>query len=167
MKLIIKNKFGITGRSSVTDENGKDVFIVKGSIGGNLVNTYKKIVCGLDKKPIYIVRNAISIGRYSANIYNAKKEKILSMKEKKLLGFDGYDIEGTKEKMEIVKSNKAGAFWDFVVGGKVVARRLNNDKMTLLDSFTIEVYDKDDAALITAMIIAADNLNDRHKRNNK
>lgn len=162
MKLVIKNKFGLTGASSVKDENKKDVFFVKGSFGGKIANTFKKTICDANKKPLFIVKNKIVNHVYSVDILNPNKELILNIKQK-LFNLSSFEVEGTKEKMTITRSSKPDTIWEIKVGSKLVGRTIRG-KMTFLDSFTLEVIDKDDAALLVAIIIAIDNINDKKRK---
>lgn len=162
MKLVIKNKFGLTGASSVKDENGNDVFFVKGSLGGKIANTFKKTICDANKKPLFIVKNKILNHVYSVDILNPNKELILNIKQK-LFNLSSFEVEGTKEKMTITRSSKPDTIWEIKVGSKLVGRTIRG-KMTFLDSFTLEVIDKDDAALLVAIIIAIDNINDKKRK---
>lgn len=162
MKLVIKNKFGLTGSSSVKDENGNDVFFVKGSLGGKISQTFKKTVCDLNKKPLFIVKNKIISHVYSADILDKNKELVLKIKQK-LLNFSSFEVEGTKENMTITRSSKPDTIWEIKLGSKLVGRTIRG-KMSILDSFTLEVIDKDDAALLVAIIIAIDNINDKKRK---
>lgn len=165
MILVIKNKFGLTGASSVKDENKKDLFFVKGSFGGKIANTFKKTVCDANKKPLFIVKNKLLNHVYSVDILNTNKELVLNIKQKPL-ALTSFEVEGTKEKMTITRSSKPDTIWEIKVGSKLVGRTIRG-KMTLLDSFTLEVLDKDDAALLVAIIIAIDNIKDKRNRNTR
>ncbi len=163
MILIIKNKFGLTGASSVKDENKKDVFFVKGSFGGKIANTFKKTICDANKKPLFIVKNKIVNHVYSVDILNPSKEVVLNIKQKPL-ALTSFEVEGTKDKMTITRSSKPDTIWEIKVGSKMVGRTIKG-KMTFLDSYTLEVLDKDDAALLVSIVIAIDNIHDKHSRN--
>lgn len=162
MKLVIKNKFSLTGASSVKDENKKDVFFVKGSFGGKIANTFKKTICDANKKPLFIVKNKILNHVYSVDILNPNKELILNIKQK-MFNLSSFEAEGTKEKMTITRSSKPDTIWEIKVGSKLVGRTIRG-KMTFLDSYNLEVFDKDDAALLVAIVVAIDNIHDKRGR---
>lgn len=163
MKLILKNKFGsISGASKVLDEKGEQAYIIKGSFASNTFSKkYKKVIMSMDKKKLFIVCNKRLHGLHrAAFIYDGNKKEIAIVKQAKLLDFS-FDVEGASEKITIDRSG-------VTLGSKRIGSIMpGGEKMSLMDSYTIEVDDQDDAAFLVALTIAIDNMHDASNRSAK
>ena len=156
MKLIIKNKFvSLRGSSTVTDEMGEDVFVVKGKMF-SLSN--KKFICDLQGNRLYIVRNKLLPGLlHAAYIYDGEKNKIGKLQIKVALT-ETYKLENGTDRIEIKKSKETKELQfiknDEVIG--VLLKRTTSSK----DSFVVDCLKDTEAALLTSLVIAIDNIED-------
>lgn len=155
MKVIIKNKFfSLRGSSSVTNEAGESLFIVKGRL---LSPTKVKWVCDKTGKKLYKVRNKyINFFVHRAYVYDTK-EKIAKVKHP-LFGGKKFIIEGYKDEILI-----DGDFFSFqssiVCNGKTIGTIIRN--ITIVnDAFTLEA-EEEDMPFMIALVIAIDNIFDK------
>lgn len=161
MKLYIKNKFfSLRGSSSVTDETGKDVFIVKGKF---FTVTRKKRVKGTDGALLYTVRNKwLNVFTHSAFVYNGDGEKVAKVKRK--FGFKNqFIIEGYQDEISIEGDFISWSLDIFRNGALIGTIRRRFD---LTDSFVLETDTEDDAAFMVALVIAVDNIFDNMRSSN-
>ncbi len=167
MKYIIKNKIiSLGGSSTVRDEAGNDLFLVKGRVF--TFTKYKKI-CSLDKKPLFKVRNKFwHLLLPKVFIMDAEGKKILMVKKKKffslrqnfvILPMNGSDLNIT------IDGDLIGRHYDILDNGVPVAHVRRNFNL-IKDSFWMETEYDDKAAFYVAIVIALDNyfdkLNDQH-----
>lgn len=155
MKLYIKNKiWSLRGSSSVKDESGNDVFIVKGKW---LSLTRVKRVKDTSGNLLYKVRNKwINFFSRSAYIYDGDHNKVAKVERK--FGFKNRIIvHGYKDEISV-----EGEFWSWTMdiyrNGEIIGaiRR----EFNLFDSFVLETTTEDDAAFMVALVIAIDNIFD-------
>ena len=161
MRVKISNKlFSITGKSKVRDEEGKDLFKVKGRF---LSPTKLKKICDLEGNTLFVVRNKwFNWLHHTTYIFNADGEQI------------GYI---TKNKYSISNSIKAEDFEDDLkITGKFFHRTLNIlkngnqigtitvDWSFFTDKFTLEVNENENLAFYVALVIAVDNLIDKRQK---
>lgn len=155
MKLYIKNNvWSLRGSSSVKDENGKDVLIVKGKL---ISVTRVKRIRDLSGNLLYKVRNKwINWFSHSAFINDGEGNRVAKVTRK--FGFKNRIIvEGYKDEISI-----EGEFlsWtlDIYRNGEYIGaiRRQFN----LFDSFELDVSTEDDGAFLVAVVIAIDNIFD-------
>lgn len=157
MKILVKNKMvSWGGNSTVTDENGKELFKVKGKV---LTFRNTKKIYDLNGNLLYIVRNKFfHFFTRAAFIYSAEKQKLAKLKNRAFK--NGYDVLGYGDEISIdgwlvegctiFKNGEAIG----TVSGKILA---------LSDTYQVEVNDSEDIPFIVAMIIAMDNVNDKSR----
>lgn len=161
MKLYIKNKFiTLRGSSSVTDESGSDVFVVKGTF---FTFTHKKRIKDTDGKLLYKVRNKwINVFTHSAYIYDGEGKKVAKVKRK--FGFKHeFVVEGYRDEIS-VKGDFLSWTLDVFRNGEQIGtiRR----EFALTDSFVLETVTENDAAFMVALVIAIDNIGDNMANSN-
>lgn len=162
MKYIIKNKIiSFGGSSTVRDEEGKDLFFVKGRI---FTFTKFKKICSLDKKPLFKVRNKFwHILLPKVFIMDADGKKILMIKKKKLFSFrkDFAILPMNGSDLNIaINGDLIGRHYDILDNGVPVAHVRRNFNL-IKDSFWLETEYDDKAAFYVAIVIALDNFFDR------
>ena len=165
MRFYIKNKFAsISGKSYVTDDRGNNVFEVK----GNAISlSKKKRIYDMSGNIRYAVKNKLlNLFGKSAFILDTNGDKIIKMKDK--LFSTEYDIETASgdtigvrgvlfQGIYIYKNGREiGNFSVDVTLGKMLAKQ---------DSYTLEVYNREDVALLVAFVIAYDNIHDAYRDN--
>lgn len=158
MKLFIKNKMvSLGGSSTVKDENGNDVFKVKGKMLS--LRKVKKIYND-EGKLEYIVRNKfINFWTHSAFIFDAKKQKICKVKNR---GFKtGYDIVGYGDEISIDGWSLGG--YSIIKNGEKIGT-ITTNLMSLVDNYQLEIDDDAEAAFVVAIIIAMDNVKDNEAK---
>lgn len=155
MTFSVKNKFvSLGGGSFVEDDNGNRLFKVKGKI---FSPTRKKILCDINGKKLFVIRNKFwHFFRKSAFIYNENGEKILKLTKKVWSNrfivetYDAaIDVDGdwTGWNLEVLR--------DGVVIGSITRR------FTIVrDAFRVETVADEDNALLTAIVVAIDNIFD-------
>lgn len=159
MKVIIKNKFfSIGGGSSVKDENGNDVFVVKGRF---MSPTRVKWVCDKAGNKLYKVRNKwFNFFSGSAYIYkdNEKIAKVYhpAFSPKKFI------VEGYKDEI-IIDGEFFSPKSTIMRNGKPVGT-INREFTIINDAFTLEA-DEADIPLMIALVIAIDNIVDEKLEN--
>lgn len=168
MKYILKNKiFSLGNGSTVRDESGKDLFIVKGSV---FTFTQKKKICDLNKNPLYIVRNKFfHLLMPKVFLCDPNGEKILMIKKEKLFAFrQNFEIVPLKEgqpKLTITGDIIARNF-DILEDGTPIAHVRKNFNL-VKDSFWLDTDREDKAPLLIAFVIAIDNYYDKLKDQNR
>ena len=158
MRLIIKNKLmSLRGNSSVKDEQGNEVFIVKGKL---ISPTKKKFVYDLEGNRLFTIRNKFwHLFIKSAYIYNSENKKIAKFKNKFFKGRE-FTSSGYEDAFRINKNPE----------GKGRAIYKNEEKIgvftseffKIADNFTIEYDNPENGALLVAILIAVDNINDNY-----
>ncbi len=161
MRFWVKNKIITFGGSSfVTDEQGNKMFKIKGRI---FSPTHKKIVCDVAGNRLFVVRNKFwHFFRRSAFVINIDGEKLLKITKKFWTNHfivDNYDseieIDGTWVgwNLEVLKDGK-------------LAGRISRNITLVRDSFRVETSADEHNALLTAIVVAIDNIFDASKSNN-
>lgn len=155
MKVIIKNKLlSLRGSSSVKDENGKDVFYVKGRF---LSPTRVKWVCDKDKNKLFKVRNKwFNFINEKAYVYEGKT-KIARVKHPLFSG-KKFVVEGYKD--EIMIGGDFLSLKSTIVKNGETVGTINREFLTLTDTFTLEA-DEADMPFMIALVIAIDNIVDK------
>ena len=162
MKYIIKNKLiSFGGSSTVRDEEGKDLFLVKGRI---FTFTKFKTICSVDKTPLYKVRNKFfHLFLPKVFIMDAEGNRLLTIKKKSLFSFrQNFEIipaEGTDFNIEI-QGDLIGRHYDILDKGVPVAHVRRNFNL-IRDSFWLETDLTENAAFYIAIVIALDNYYDK------
>lgn len=155
MRVIIKNKFfSLGGSSSVKDENGNDVFFVKGRV---FSPTHVKWVCDKQKHKLFKVRNKwFNFINERAYVYE-DGTKIARVKHPPFSG-KKFVVEGYKDEILIDG--------DFFSPRATIVR--NGDPVGVIDrqfavvndTFALEADEKDMPFMI-ALVIAIDNILDK------
>ncbi len=155
MKVIIKNNlFSLTGSSSVKDENGEDVFYVKGRF---LSPTHVKWVCDKDKNKLFKVRNKwFNFIHQRAYVYEGKT-KIASVKHP-FLSVKKFVLEGYKD--EIMINGDFFSLQSTITRNGTPVGTINRKFLNLTDTYALEAEEKD-MPLMIALIIAIDNIVDK------
>ena len=159
MQLAIKNKWvSLGGASVVQDLDGKDVLKVAGKVFS--LRRKKKIMTLADEH-LYTVSNKFFsfLGR-TAFVYDADGKKIATIRKKLLSLGDKYRIESFLGNIEI-NGNILGFDYHVLVDGKEVGHI--SRKISLRDSFVLDIDDSFDYRLFVALVIAIDNVTDRNK----
>jgi len=155
MKVYIKNKvFTLTGSSYVNNENGAQIYEVKGKF---LSPTRKKKIYDMKGNLLYIVRNKFWtwFSRY-ALIYDANKNLLAKVKHG-YFAVKKYTVLGYKDELTI-----DGRFFSLESqirknGETCATIRRNIDLFR--DSFELE-SSEEDMPFMTALVIAIDNITD-------
>lgn len=161
MKLYIKNKlFSLRGSSSVKDESGNDIFIVKGAL---FSITRKKRVKDTNGKILYKVRNKwVNFFSHSAFVYDGSGSKIAKIKRK--FGINNrFVVEGYRDEIAIEGDFLSWTLDVYRNGAQIGTVRR---EFALLDSFVLETDTEDDAAFMVALVIAIDNIFDNMSNSN-
>ena len=162
MKYIIKNKIISLGSSStVKDDNGNDLFFVKGRI---ISPTRFKTVCALDKTPLYKVRNKFfHILLPKVFLMDAEGKRLLTIKKKSFFSLRQNFIVVPEEGCGLditVQGDFIGRHYDILEGGVPVAHVRRNFNL-IKDSFWMETDLEEKAPLYIAFVIALDNYYDK------
>ena len=156
MKLIVRNKWiSLRGSSYVRDEAGNDVMKVRGKFW---TFTRKKFIEDLDGNVVYIVRNKFwKLFRYSAFIMD-KDQKVLSHVKRKIFSLhDSYKLESPYGDITF-RGNILGFDYHICLNGEEVGHV--SRKISLRDSFVLDLKDGLDEKFFVALLIAMDNITD-------
>lgn len=163
MILIIANKIiSFGGSSTVKDEVNNDVYIIKGKV---LTFTKKKCIKSLDGKVLYTVRNKFfRLFTNSAFIYDKNGNKVLKVTRRFTLK-NNFKITGITDNYRI-----DGDFWgwDFsIYKGKERIGHVGRNLNVFKDSFILQVFDRQEEALLVSFVIAIDNIIDNYQDNHR
>ena len=167
MKLFVKNRMFSLGEGSfVLDESQNKVFNVRGK-WGIFSPTHKKKVYDMEGNLLYIIRNKFwHFFKRTCYVYDADKERILSISEKIFNFKNDFEVEGYQD--EITFEGKMFQFpninLEIIKNGENIGRLTKQWDMWR-DSYCVEVPNNEDAALMVALTIAVDNVFDRRKKN--
>ena len=159
MKVSIRNNWvSLKGSSHVKDMEEKDVLTVEGKF---FTFTRKKFVKDLEGNLLYMVRNKYWIlFAKKAMIYDKEGKQVAFIRRKVLSLHDHYFIQCNAGNMEI-KGNILGFDYHIVLNGEEVGHI--SRKISLRDSFVLDVKDGLDLAFYVALVIAIDNITDRRQ----
>ena len=162
MKYIIKNKLvSLGGSSTVRDEAGNDLFLVKGRV---FSFTRHKSICDLEGNPLYRVRNKffhiflpkVFLMDKDGNILvTIKKRSLFSFRQ----NFDFICAEGSNLNISL-EGDFIGRHYDILENGIPVAHVRRNFNL-VKDSFWLETDFDEKAALYISIVIAVDNYYDK------
>ena len=155
MKLYIRNKIiSLRNGSIVTDDNNKEVLLVKGKF---FTCTRKKFICDLEGNKIYTVRNKFwKFIMPRAFIFDSNKKKIAKIKQK-----FSVKAQYTSDIGDLhirIGSDKLFQRKDIYINEQKVATYSRN--YMIVDSFEIDYEDASLAPLLTAIAICLDNMHD-------
>ena len=156
MQLIVRNKWvSLRGSSYVKDIDGNDVLKVQGKFW---TFTKKKYVMDLNGDIHYVVRNKFwTLFRYSAFIMD-KDENIICVIKRKIFSLhDTYNIDSPYGEIQI-RGNILGFDYHISLNGQEVGHV--SRKISLRDSFVLDLKDGLDEKFFVALLIAIDNITD-------
>lgn len=162
MRLYIKNKLVTLGGSSVVvDEQGRTVYEIEGKVFSPMRKKVVWMPAVGGRIGSYLVRNKFwHFIQKSSLVYHVGGEKIGQMKDKffgncEFVGKYGYKAEGN-----ILKGVKV-----YKYGGLIgsFSREYNSALLFARDTYALDVYDKNYASLLVALVIAYDNIWDDKK----
>lgn len=159
MQLAIKNHWiSLGGSSSVQDMNGNDVLKVEGAI---FTFTQKKFLKTLEGRQLYTIRNKFFsfLGR-TAFVLDEGNHVVATVRKKLISLHDKYFVESSIGQMEII-GNILGYDYHIIVDGKEVGHITR--KISLRDSFVLDIDDSFDHRFFVALVIAIDNVTDRRR----
>lgn len=155
MRVIIKNKFfSLGGSSTIKDENGQDVFFVKGRV---MSPTHVKWICDKDKKKLYKVRNKwFNFFNERVYVYEGKT-KIARVKHPIFSG-KKFVVEGYKDEI-LIDGDFMAPKSTITKNGKPIGT-FNREFSIVNDTFALEA-DEADMPFMIALAIAIDNIYDK------
>ena len=156
MQLVIRNKWvSLRGSSYVKDIDGNDVLRVRGKFW---TFTRKKFIEDMDGNVVYVVRNKFwKLFRYSAFIMD-KDEKIISTVRRKVFSLhDSYKLDSPFGEITFI-GNILGYDYHIRLNGEEVGHV--SRKISLRDSFVLDLKDGLDEKFFVALLIAMDNITD-------
>ena len=156
MQLIVRNKWiSLRGSSYVKDINGKDVMQVQGKFW---TVTYKKFIKDLKGNLVYTVRNKFwKLFRYQAYIFDKDDKLVAHIKRKIFSLHDHYSLKTDKGEI-ILRGNILGYDYHISLNGKEIGHV--SRKISLRDSFVLDLDDDQDPYFYVALLIAMDNMTD-------
>ena len=164
MKVYIRNKWiSLRGSSEVKDVNEQDVLKVKGKF---FTFTRKKFVNELDGTRLYTVRNKFwYLFHRQAFVFDAQGEQVGYVRRKIFSFHDHYDCKSKYGELTI-RGNILGFDYHISLNGQEVGHV--SRKISLRDSYVLEVNDDLDWKYFVAFVIAIDNIVDsiRQSSNN-
>ena len=167
MKLFIKNNLvSLRGNSFVVDEEGNQVFKIKGKF---FTVTNKKRVYDMDDNLLYVIRDKYwKFFSTSCFVFDADREKIAKLSNSdwdfknkfKVLGYkDEIVISGNLSKWPALKM-------EINRNGELIGS-LTKDFTIIRDAYTLDIISEEDAPLFVALTIAVDNIFDRRRRDSR
>ena len=161
MRLIVRNKWiSLRGSSYVKDEQGKEVMIVQGKFW---TFTKKKFIKDLNGNVVYVVRNKFwKLFHYQAFIMD-KDEKIIAHVVRKFFSLhDSYKLNSPYGEITFI-GNILGFDYHICLNGKEVGHV--SRKISLRDSYVLDLEDGLDEKFFVALLIAMDNITDEMAEN--
>ena len=162
MQVSIRNKWiSFKESSEVKDVNEQDVLHVEGKF---FSITRKKFVQDLDKKTLYMVRNKFWIFlAKKAMIFDPEGNQVAFIK-RKIFSFNDHYVINSKQGNIEIKGNILGFDYHIYLNGESVGHI--SRKISLRDSFLLDLKDGLDLSFFVALVIAIDNITDRRRNDN-
>ena len=159
MQVSIRNKWvSFGGSSTVKDMNEKDVLFVKGKV---FTFTRKKFVRDLEQNLLYTVRNKFWIlFAKKAMIYDKDGNIVANIRRKVISLHDHYFVESPVGQIEI-KGNILCFDYHIWLNGEEVGHI--SRKISLRDSYVLDLKDGLELPFFVALVIAVDNITDRRR----
>ena len=159
MQLFIRNKWiSFTGASVVKDANENDYLKVKGKF---FSFTRKKFILDLNDNLQYIVRNKFwTLFVKKAFVLDKDGNQVALVRRKFFSLHDHYYIESKVGQLEI-RGNILGFDYHISVNGKEIGHI--SRKISLRDSFVLDIDDNVDIPFYVALVIAIDNITDSRR----
>ena len=159
MQVSIRNKWiSLRGGSTVKDMNEQDVLKVQGKFW---TFTRKKFVQDLEGNLIYTVRNKFwTFFVKKAFVYDKDGNQVAFLKRKFWSVHDRYFIKSKLGEIEIRGNILCFDYHIFLEGKEIghVSR-----KISLRDSFVLDIQDDQELAFFVALVIAIDNITDQRR----
>ena len=161
MQVSIRNKWiSLRGGSTVKDMNENDVFRVQGKFW---TFTRKKFLQDLQGNTIYTIRNKFwTLFARKALIYDKDGKEVARIRRKIFSFHDRYFITSSLGNLEI-RGNILCYDYHIILDGKEIGHI--SRKISLRDSFVLDLDDDQDLAFFVAFIIAIDNITDQRRSN--
>lgn len=159
MQVSIRNKWiSLRGGSTVKDMNEQDVLRVQGKFW---TFTRKKFVQDLQGNLIYTVRNKFwTFFVKKAMVYDKDGNRVAFLKRKFFSLHDRFFIESKLGQIEI-KGNILGFDYHIYLEGKEIGHVAR--KISLRDSFVLDIQDDQELPFFVALVIAIDNITDQRR----
>ena len=161
MRLFIKNKMISLGEGSyVVDENNNNVYNVKGKV---FSFTRKKFLYDMEGNLLFEIRNKIfRLFKNSAYILDANGNTVMKIKDK--LFSMTFDIEECIENIEL-KGKFMEGYHVYKDGIEIGFFTLSRDLLSVFvrDAYVLDVFSFEHTNLLTAMVIAYDNIRDNNR----
>ncbi len=155
---IRNNWISFRGSSKVKDLQEQDVFNVEGRF---FSFTKKKFVKDLEGNVLFIVRNKFwSIFGRKAFVLDKDKNQVALVRKKIFSLHDRYFITSEKGDLEI-KGNILGFDYHISLNGEEIGHI--SRRISMRDSFVLDLNDGHDLAFYVALVIAIDNITDRQR----
>ncbi len=162
MKLIIRNKWWSPFRQSsyVRDEaDTQDLYKIEGRFWSI---TRKKFVEDLEGNPKYMVRNKFwHLFIHRAFVYNDKGEKICTVRRKFWSFHDRYFVDDCSLGQMEITGNILLHDYNITLDGVQVGHITR--KISIRDSFVLDVSDQLEPEFMIALVIAIDNITDARR----
>ena len=161
MQLAIRNKWiSLRGSSVVKDLDNEDILKVRGKFW---TFTRKKFITTMDDEVKYVVRNKFwTLFAYRAFVLEPDGKTVVATIRRKIFSFhDRYFIKTSKGELEIRGNILLFDYHIFRDGKEIghVAR-----KISLRDSFVLDINDDEDYYFFVALVIAIDNISDQRQQ---
>lgn len=158
MKIIVKNKFAsLKGNSVVTNENGEEIFKVKGKF---LSISHKKKIYNKEDKLLYVVKNKLfNWFKHASIILNSEGQKVAKITSR--FWGNGFDVLGYSDEISVEGFTLSG--FTILKNGETIGTVTCNF-FSMVDNFEITVPDNEEPAFLVAVIIAIDNIKDKIKK---
>ncbi len=157
MKLKIKNKWiSFGGSSYITDMEDNKVFEVKGKV---FTFTKKKFFYDLDGNLLFIIRNKFWRLFTRRAFVMDKDQNIICRISKKWLSLRSkFTVDMYKDEL-VIDGNILDFNFSITKNGKEIGHL--SRKISLRDSFELDIWDDSDASFLCALVIAMDCILDR------
>ena len=159
MQVSIRNKWiSLRGGSRVKDMNEKDVLYVKGKFW---TFTRKKFVQDMEGNLLYTVRNKFwTFFVHKAMVYDKDGNQVAFIRRKFWSFHDHYYIDSKLGQLEI-RGNILCFDYHISLDGKEIGHV--SRKISLRDSFVLDLDDQYELPFFVALVIAIDNITDRRQ----
>ena len=160
MQVSIRNKWiSLRGGSTVKDMNENDVYKVQGKFW---TVTRKKFLQDLNGNTLYTIRNKFwTFFARKALIYDKDGNEVARIRRKIFSFHDRYFITSSLGDLEI-RGNILCYDYHIILNGQEIGHIAR--KISLRDSFVLEVNDDQDLAFFVAFVIAIDNITDQRRQ---
>ena len=163
MIIRVTNKFiSIGGSSTVTDENGNELFRVKGKM--KLFSpTRKKTIYDKEGKKLFTVRNKfwkIPFAFHSSLIYDENGDKLGRLKQR-MSRANRYVLMG--DYFDSIRIGKHEDYRGLTIMKNDVPIAAFVDTSIVRDNYSVDCISEEDINLIVALVIAVDNIRDNNR----